>query len=280
MLGFLVFLAAFCWAFIAASLTRVWVVLAGGGALHDRGGLVDLARWLRLTMFANFRLSFAWLHTWFGLVLGFVLMVAFFFGSLSVFDREIDRWALPQTRIEPQPMPSFDKILASRFAQITEPEPEEREAASKRVTQPLPDNLTPRTGAPTRRTGIRCSACMSASMCPTPRCPMTTSTARSPSIRAMGMCCRAISWRSARRFFYPMHFSLHITWYDIGYWIVALAAMAMLAAIVSGVVMHRKIFREFFTFRPGRSCCAARSTCTTSPASWRCRFIFCGRCRA
>ena len=80
--------------------------------------------------------------------------------------------------------------------------------------------------------------------------------------------------------FYPMHFSLHITWYDIGYWIVGLAAMAMLAAIVSGVVMHRKIFREFFTFRPGRSCCAARSTFTTSRASWRCRFIFYGRCRA
>ena len=42
-------------------------------------------------MFQNFRLSMAWLHTWFGLVLGFVLMVVFFFGSLSVFDREIDR---------------------------------------------------------------------------------------------------------------------------------------------------------------------------------------------
>ena len=26
-------------------------------------------------MFNNFRLSMAWLHTWFGLVLGFVLMV-------------------------------------------------------------------------------------------------------------------------------------------------------------------------------------------------------------
>lgn len=40
-------------------------------------------------MFQNFRLSMAWLHTWFGLVLGFVLMAAFFFGALSVFDREI-----------------------------------------------------------------------------------------------------------------------------------------------------------------------------------------------
>ena len=37
-------------------------------------------------MFQNFRLSMAWLHTWFGLVLGFVLMVVFFFGSLSVFE--------------------------------------------------------------------------------------------------------------------------------------------------------------------------------------------------
>lgn len=33
LLAFLVFLAAFCWAFVAASLTRVWAVLAGGGAL-------------------------------------------------------------------------------------------------------------------------------------------------------------------------------------------------------------------------------------------------------
>ena len=40
-------------------------------------------------MFQNFRQAMTWLHTWFGLVLGFVLMVVFFFGSLSVFDREI-----------------------------------------------------------------------------------------------------------------------------------------------------------------------------------------------
>ena len=37
-------------------------------------------------MFQTFRLSMTWLHTWFGLVLGYVLMIAFFFGTLSVFD--------------------------------------------------------------------------------------------------------------------------------------------------------------------------------------------------
>ena len=34
-------------------------------------------------MFQNFRLAMTWVHTWFGLVLGFVLMAAFFFGALS-----------------------------------------------------------------------------------------------------------------------------------------------------------------------------------------------------
>lgn len=33
LLAFLVFLAGFCWAFVAASAARVWAVLGGGGAL-------------------------------------------------------------------------------------------------------------------------------------------------------------------------------------------------------------------------------------------------------
>jgi len=37
MLGFLVFLAAFCFAFIA-NLARVWLVLVGGGALMTLAG--------------------------------------------------------------------------------------------------------------------------------------------------------------------------------------------------------------------------------------------------
>ena len=69
-------------------------------------------------MFGSFRLSMTWVHTWFGLVLGLVLMVCFFFGSLSVFDREIDRWAIPETRFEPQPMPSFDRMLLPILAQV------------------------------------------------------------------------------------------------------------------------------------------------------------------
>jgi membrane-bound ClpP family serine protease len=38
LLAFIVYLVAFCWAFAARSLARVWVVLAGGGALMSVAG--------------------------------------------------------------------------------------------------------------------------------------------------------------------------------------------------------------------------------------------------
>ena len=78
-------------------------------------------------MLSNFRLSMTWLHTWFGLVLGFVLVVVFFFGSLSVFDREFDRWAIPESRFEPQPMPSFDRVLLPILQRV---EPDEVDYAA------------------------------------------------------------------------------------------------------------------------------------------------------
>jgi hypothetical protein len=40
LLAFLVLLFVFCWSFVAASLTRVWVVLAGGGVA------MTVAAWL------------------------------------------------------------------------------------------------------------------------------------------------------------------------------------------------------------------------------------------
>ncbi len=53
-------------------------------------------------------------------------------------------------------------------------------------------------------------------------------------------------------FFYRLHFDLHyvpVVWarYSVG-----LCAMFMLVAIISGVITHKKIFTDFFTFRPGK----------------------------
>ena len=59
----------------------------------------------------TFRGSMNWLHTWAGVVLGGLLFAIFWMGSLSVFDREIDRWMIPSTRLALSPEPiSFDAL--------------------------------------------------------------------------------------------------------------------------------------------------------------------------
>ncbi|WP_219209586.1 PepSY-associated TM helix domain-containing protein [Variovorax boronicumulans] len=201
-------------------------------------------------MFQNFRLTMAWLHTWFGLVLGFVLMVVFFFGSLSVFDREIDRWAIPESRFAPQPMPSFDKVLLPVF-QDMKASPESIAQARSRVNGPMAESfpVIKSWGAYTTHRDPVLGLFSSYEL----------PNAKDPEDGVFGT--RTIDPRSGKslpddhlkigsQFFYPLHYSLHLEWKNLGYWIVGFAALIMLVALVSGVVMHRKIFRELFTFRP------------------------------
>ena len=51
-------------------------------------------------MFSSTRDSLTWLHTWGGVFLGSVLFAVFWMGTLSVFDREIDRWMNPESRLK------------------------------------------------------------------------------------------------------------------------------------------------------------------------------------
>lgn len=53
-------------------------------------------------------------------------------------------------------------------------------------------------------------------------------------------------------FFYRFHYNLHHTPVIWGRWIVGLCAMFMLVAIISGIITHKKILTEFFTFRWGK----------------------------
>jgi uncharacterized iron-regulated membrane protein len=206
-------------------------------------------------MFNSFRLSMTWLHTWFGLVLGFVLMVCFFFGSLSVFDREIDRWALPETRFAAQPMPSFDTMLAPAMQRL-KPHPDDLAATAERVHGALPAPETMPLTSFYAYTTHRDPVLSIGGEFDIPNKPKDASDDHAhvhgwATIDPRnGTELPQTQLKVGSEWFYPMHYSLHLHWKDLGYWIVGLAALAMLAALVSGVVMHRKIFREFFTFRP------------------------------
>jgi uncharacterized iron-regulated membrane protein len=204
-------------------------------------------------MFQSFRLSMAWLHTWFGLVLGFVLMVVFFFGSLSVFDREIDRWALPDSRFAPQPMPSFDRVLKPAFERM-QPAKDAVALLDGRVDGPIPERFDTvrRWGAyTTHRDPV--VAVFAGYAVPRAKDPDETVFAIHALDPRDGAVLPEGQLRIGSQFFYPLHYSLNLNWKDLGTWIVGFSALMMLAALVSGVVMHRKIFREFFTFRRDKS---------------------------
>ncbi len=208
-------------------------------------------------MFSSFRLSMSWLHTWFGLVLGFVLIVVFFFGTLSVFDREIDRWALPETRFAPQPMPSFDTMLLPALRQV-EPDPQEYRAKIDRLHDAAQGPATPRLDLPADeywaytthrdpvlRTGVGFGI-------PHPKDPESHNHIHGEVTLdpRTGALVRDDQLKIGSEWFYPLHYSLHWDWKRLGYWVVGLTALAMLVALITGIIIHRKLFLELFTFRP------------------------------
>jgi uncharacterized iron-regulated membrane protein len=204
-------------------------------------------------MFQNFRLSMTWLHTWFGLVLGFVLMIAFFFGALSVFDREIDRWAIPQSRFAPQPMPSFDTVLKPVFESM-QPFAASVSEMRSRVSGSMPEYFdTPsRWGAYTTHRDPVLSVFAGYEV-PNAIDPEELIWANRTIDPRTGESLPDDRLKVGSQFFYPLHYSLTLHWKDLGYWIVGFAALIMLVALVTGVVMHRKLLRELFTFRPNKS---------------------------
>jgi uncharacterized iron-regulated membrane protein len=203
----------------------------------------------------HFRHTMTWLHTWLGLFLGFVLMAAFFFGALSVFDREIDRWAIPETRFRPQPMPSFDKVLKPVYAQL-KPNELDTAAMQQRVIGSLPSPDKMPMSSLYAYTTHRDPVLAIGGEFDVPN-KLKNETDEHAHVHGWA----TIDPRSGQflpddklkigsGWFYPMHYQLNWSWLNLGSWLVGLAGFGMLVALVTGLIMHRKIFREFFTFRP------------------------------
>lgn len=166
-----------------------------------------------------------WLHTWAGVVLGSLLFAIFWMGTLSVFDREIDRWMKPGTRLAPSTHSlSLDRI--ARAVDSTVP----AQAGQWRID--LPTERVPILGFSYRDSG---GAAIARQLDP----------ATYAFIPDQGT-------EAGTGFIFPFHYSLHLKWKDLGKWLVGLAAMTMLVLLVSGVIVHKKIFVQFFTFRPNK----------------------------
>ena len=59
------------------------------------------------------RQSMAWLHTWSGLLLGWLLFFIFLTGTAGYFDTEIDRWMQPERPLAGKPAATAEAVAVA-----------------------------------------------------------------------------------------------------------------------------------------------------------------------
>ena len=173
----------------------------------------------------GFRQTMAWLHTWIGLVFGWLLFAIFLTGTLSYFKTEITRWTQPEI-----PVRALNTQASTELAQAYL---QQNAVGASRWFINLPDERDPKLGV----------------MWQAPAQPGQRGTFVQKNLDPQtGAEVQARDSRGGE-FFYRFHFQLQMP-HPWGRWLATAAAMLMFITLISGIITHKKIFKEFFTFRP------------------------------
>ncbi|WP_312304000.1 PepSY-associated TM helix domain-containing protein [Diaphorobacter nitroreducens] len=180
----------------------------------------------------GFRQAMAWLHTWAGLLLGWLLFAIFVTGTLSYFKPEFNHWMRPELQALPPAKADDAAAVAERaLAALRQHAPQ----ATQWIMR-LPDERQPEVSL-LWHAGPR-------ERFQTLLVHPATGDILTPRATAGG------------DFFYRFHFELRTAhqgrWVLQGRWIVGVATLLMFVALLTGVVTHRRIFKDFFTFRPAK----------------------------
>ncbi|MBS1102878.1 PepSY domain-containing protein [Gluconobacter sp. Dm-62] len=170
----------------------------------------------------TFRASMAMVHTTLGLVTGWVLFAIALSGALSVFRQDISLWARPElSGAAPDPLLTDAHALdwLSRNAS----------SASAWYVASATDLSSFATALWPDAKGDYIQRALD---------PISGSP-------------DGIRDTLGGEFFYRFHFELQLP-YPWGRLIAALAALALVVGLLTGVIIHRRIFADFFTFRPSR----------------------------
>jgi uncharacterized iron-regulated membrane protein len=190
----------------------------------------------------GFRQSMNWVHTWSGLLVGWVLFMVFAAGSASYYRDEISFWMKPELHQASLGLPPQAEVVGHAVAAL-----QQRAPNSQRWFITLPTAREP---------GVRASwsaAPLARGAAEPPLEPGITRRGRFYSAvldPATGKPLAGARETRGGEFFYRLHFDLHYMPAIWARWIIGFCAMFMLVAIVTGIVTHRRIFADFFTFRP------------------------------
>ena len=188
----------------------------------------------------GFRQSMAWLHTWTGLLVGWLLLLIFMAGTASYYREEISRWMRPElpastvgTDVAAERAVHFLQEHAGNAETwfVTLPDPRN---PAMRLFWRNPESMVkpPAEGEKRRRRGGGRFGDATVD-------PNTGETLQARETRGGD-------------FFYRLHFDLHYIPVLWARYLVGFCAMFMLVAIITGVITHKKIFKDFFTFRPDK----------------------------
>jgi uncharacterized iron-regulated membrane protein len=184
-------------------------------------------------MKGTFRQRMSGLHTWCGLVCGWILCAIMLTGTLSVFREPITRW------MEAKPLAPTSTQASS--AVVAGVDGIALEKALQHLSSQAPDARLWRLEMP-QQPGDALQLHWRGPKGPeqAAQSPYTGELLPQPWGRQT----------EGGRHFMSFHYSLQAG--VTGFWIVGGISMCMLVALVSGVVVHRRIFQDFFTFRPGK----------------------------
>ncbi|MEZ2297857.1 PepSY-associated TM helix domain-containing protein [Variovorax sp. RCC_210] len=169
----------------------------------------------------------AGLHTWTGLLFGWLLYAMFLTGAVSYFREELSQWMRPEIPALKQPTDAARSAMQA-VASL--------QALAPGATQWVIELAGERTNVVAASWHIRSNG---------------GNDGRAMLDPLTGHVVHARETYGGE-FFYYFHFSLHYLPRVVGRWLVGLATMFMLVALVSGVITHKKIFANFFTFRRGK----------------------------
>ncbi len=174
-----------------------------------------------------------WFHSWAGLLSGWILYVICVTGSFAYVQDEVTRWMRPELPLPSATRPAGDLLTLAEdhlakngadaaFWAILFP--------GQRGADDLAVGWTPRPGMPLAGAFQRVIL------------DQQTGAPVERHSRATG----------GGQTITAMHYALHYMSRDAGTLVVGAAAMLMFVVLLAGIAAHKKIFREFFTFRPGR----------------------------
>ncbi|MDR3064738.1 MAG: PepSY domain-containing protein [Comamonas sp.] len=174
----------------------------------------------------GFRQAMSWLHTWSGLILGWLLFAIFVTGTLSFFKNEFNLWMRPELH----GLPASDSDVAQRAQEALH----EHAPGVSHFIMRLPDARTPTVNVLWR--------------------DLPDSRFQTLLLHPQTGAALQARETAGGEFFYRFHFELRTAhkgrWTIQGRWVVGAATLLMFIALLTGVVTHRRIFKDFFTFRP------------------------------